>query len=278
MTAASERMAGQSTTSGVSEWVSDAKARILRPFQASIRPTPPERRLPPGAPRFSAEETKALKDIGIVVYESTGKSLAGLVEEGNNIFPDYRWSFHPEARNFPSRVGEVGFNADNPFLAETNNMSLKDQLRAIARLDKKLEKDLPGVSVIMGYAPDYAELAFKHFRETGRYLFGPEHKYPLIRTQTPTIPMFERAGSTSPKGDPLVMVPFELIGGIIDLIHPDPYLKTAYLNVGEFVPERPAPRPNRPKPEHGLHVLATFEGPVGYVFAAPLYVPRRKAS
>ncbi|MFH1187033.1 MAG: hypothetical protein V1697_02565, partial [Candidatus Levyibacteriota bacterium] len=51
-----------------------------------------------------------------------------------------------------------------------------------------LSNKVPGVKAIIGDAPDYEELAFKHLNATKgqEYLFGEKYKYNYARTRTGT--------------------------------------------------------------------------------------------
>lgn len=133
---------------------------------------------------FTSEQITLLTKEGLLAdYSTTGKTIANLREEGNLFWSTWHKDY-PDFEALASRRSAVAFNPDNPFLPGSNNKTLAEQLEMVAKYNLKLQQKVPGVEAILGQAIDYAELAFAHFKATGRYLFGQEHGYNFTRTQT----------------------------------------------------------------------------------------------
>jgi hypothetical protein len=132
---------------------------------------------------FTQEQLEGLRKEGLLPdYNLTRQSLAALREGGN---PFWLWhNDYPDFEAVPSRGSAVAFNSDKPFLPGSNNKTLEQQLEMITVYNRELQQRVPGVIAILGEAPGYAELAFTHFKQTGRRLFGLEHGYNYTRTQT----------------------------------------------------------------------------------------------
>ncbi|HUD04810.1 MAG TPA: hypothetical protein VMR59_02385 [Patescibacteria group bacterium] len=133
---------------------------------------------------FTQEQLEGLRKEGLLPdYNLTRQSLAALRKARNPFWSTWHKDY-PDFEAVPSRGSAVAFNPDKPFLPESNNKTLEQQLEMVARYNQELQQRVPGVMAILGEAPDYAELAFTHFKQTGRRLFGSEHGYNYTRTQT----------------------------------------------------------------------------------------------
>ena len=134
---------------------------------------------------FTQEQLEGLRKEGLLPdYNLTRQSLAALRKDGNPFWSTWHKDY-PKFEAVASIGSAVAFNPDHPFLAGSNNKTLEQQLEMVARYSQELQQRVPGVMAILGEAPDYAELAFTHFKQTGRRLFGSEHGYNYTRTQTP---------------------------------------------------------------------------------------------
>lgn len=149
---------------------------------------------------FTQKQLKGLRKEGLLPdYNLTRKSLATLRKDGNPFWLTWHKDY-PEFEAVHSRGSAVAFNPDNPFLPGSNNKTLEQQLEMVAEYNQELQQRVPGVMAILGEAPDCAELAFTHFKQTGRYLFGSEHGYNYTRTQTRVGCLVAVVGGFSPVG------------------------------------------------------------------------------
>lgn len=64
---------------------------------------------------------------------------------------------------------------------------MDEQEEMVRKFSKELGGRIPGVKAIIGEAPDYIELAFRHFDKTGERLFGKRYNSDYTRTKTPTM-------------------------------------------------------------------------------------------
>ena len=148
--------------------------------KAIVTPEAPKVEITP----FTQEQLEGLRKEGLLPdYNLTRQSLAALRKDGNPFWSTWHKDY-PQFEAVTSRGSAVAFNPDKPFLPGSNNKTLEQQLEMIAEYNQQLQQRVPGVMAILGEAPDYAELAFTHFKQTGRRLFGSEHGYNYTRTQT----------------------------------------------------------------------------------------------
>lgn len=135
--------------------------------------------------RFSKEQRKALKEQGFVIYGLTGRSIKSLRDSGCKLWSDWHKSFR-DFEALGSMRSEVAINPNELFLPKSNNKTLAQQEEMVEKFSQELGKKVEDVEAIIGQAPDYIELAFKHLRATKKYLFGAEYNYHFARTKTPT--------------------------------------------------------------------------------------------
>ena len=134
---------------------------------------------------FSDESRAALMGLGYLIYPLTGKSIKSLRDEGNRFWTDWHRAY-PTLESLASGLSEVAINPNELFLPNSNNKTLAEQEALIGNFDKALrtKKRIPGVSAILGEAPDWAEVAFTHLEVTGERLFGEKYDYGFTRTKT----------------------------------------------------------------------------------------------
>ena len=138
--------------------------------------------------RFSDEAKTALGKRGFVVHELTGQSIKSLRESGRQFWADWHKQY-PDFEALTSRTSEVAINPDPKkfFINKSNNKTLEKQIKMIEKFSENLTKGrnrIPDVEAILGEAPDYVELAFRHLDVTRDYLFGEKHGYNYARTKT----------------------------------------------------------------------------------------------
>jgi len=152
--------------------------------QDILLPTAP---ITPEAPklelvRFTSETKKALEREGYVVHELTGQSIASLKDQGRGFRST--WHRYPDFEALASRLSEVAINPEELFLQRSGNKTLSEQQRLIAAHSAMLSLRYPGTEAILGEAPDYIEIAFKHLDATKQYLFGKDFGFNFTRTNT----------------------------------------------------------------------------------------------
>lgn len=133
--------------------------------------------------------------IPVEVKPFSDEARETLISEGYKIYPPGNkfWSAwhqdHPDFEAKQSRLSEVAIHPEQLFLPNSNNKTLEQQLKLVEKFSKQLcgRERLSGVRVVVGEAPDYAEVAFAHLKATGQYLFGQNYGYRYTRTQTPTV-------------------------------------------------------------------------------------------
>ena len=135
--------------------------------------------------RFSAEQREALEKQGFVIYGLTGQSLRTLRDSGRKFWSDWHKSL-PDFEALGSMHSEVAINPSKLFLPKSNNKTLAQQEEMVGKFSEELGKKVQGVKAIIGQAPDYEELAFRHLDATKEYLFGAKDNYNYARTKTPT--------------------------------------------------------------------------------------------
>jgi len=134
--------------------------------------------------RFTPEQRKALKKQGFVIYDLTGQSIRTLRDSGRQFWTTWHKDF-PDFEALGSMQSEVAINPNRLFLPESNNKTLAQQQEMVSKFSKELGKKVRGIKAIIGQAPDYVELAFRHLDETGDYLFGAKYSYDATATKTP---------------------------------------------------------------------------------------------
>lgn len=142
---------------------------------------------------FTVQEKRALIKDGHVIYPFVRQTLEGQIAEGKPFrhVADAGDAF----KTTPSMFGEVAFLPDPNrfFIPGSNNATFEQQKEMIERYGDELrvKLDLPGhVRAVMGEAPDYAQLAFIHLKETNTHLFGEDYGYNYARTVTPTFGLY----------------------------------------------------------------------------------------
>lgn len=131
---------------------------------------------------FTPEQRKNLERNGYVIYRLTGQTIPTLKAAGNFFIPSSYMFDNKVAR---SMVGEVAISPKALYLKESQNKTLKEQMKMMEEHAKSITKIFPGLTAIVGGAPDYAELAFQHLKATGVYLFGGEDGSPEANICTP---------------------------------------------------------------------------------------------
>ena len=133
--------------------------------------------------RFSPEQREALKKEGYLIYSLTGQSIKTLRESGCKFWSAWHGQF-PDFEALVSRQSEVAINPNRLFLRRSNYKTLRQQEAMVEEFSQELGKKVPGVKAIIGQAPDYIELAFRHLDATKNYLFGAKYNYGYARTKT----------------------------------------------------------------------------------------------
>ncbi len=136
--------------------------------------------------RFSDEQREALKKEGYLIYGLTGQSIKTLRGAGRTFWTT--WHKHSQFADFEalgSMNSEVAINPSELFLPKTNNKTLAQQEEMVDKFSQELGEKVKGVKAIIGQAPDYEELAFRHLDATQGYLFGAKYNYDYARTKTP---------------------------------------------------------------------------------------------
>ncbi|MFH0936746.1 MAG: hypothetical protein V1808_00420 [Candidatus Daviesbacteria bacterium] len=149
--------------------------------------------------RFTDGERKALHELGYVVYFLSGRSINNFRQQGRSFG---NRDFLSNFEELVSRRSEIAFSPlynfsipsnlrVNPslFLPDSEFKTYSEHLAMIKRFSENLTKGrnrIPGITAILGQAPDYIELAFLHFDTTGKYLFGPayDHTRTLTRCES----------------------------------------------------------------------------------------------
>ncbi len=137
--------------------------------------------------RFSDEQREALKKEGYLIYGLTGQSIKTLRGAGRKFWST--WHKDSQFADFEalrSMHSEVAINPSELFLPKSNNKTLAQQEEMVDKFSQELGEKVKGVKAIIGQAPDYEELAFRHLDATQDYLFGVKYNYDYARTKTPT--------------------------------------------------------------------------------------------
>jgi len=135
--------------------------------------------------RFSQEQREALEKEGFVIYGLTGQSIKTL-RDGGRKFRSTLPKELPDFEALGSMHSEVAIHPSKPFLPKSNNKTLAQQEKMVEKFSQGLGKKVQGVKAIIGQAPDYEELAFRHLDATREHLFGAKDIYNYARTKTPT--------------------------------------------------------------------------------------------
>lgn len=135
--------------------------------------------------RFSAKQKEALKNLGFVIYGLTGQSIETLRDNGRRFWLEWHRR-HPDFEALGAMRSEVAINPSKLFLPKSGGKTLYNQERMVGKLSRELGNRVTGVKAIIGQAPDYVELAFRHLDSTREYLFGVKYGYGCARTKTPT--------------------------------------------------------------------------------------------
>lgn len=165
-------------SAGVTGLGQKAEGRVLRTPEALIE-----------IKSFSKETRKVLEKEGYVIYSLTGQSINSLRNAGRKFWSEWHKDFL-DFEAIGSMQSEVAINTIKLFLPGSNNKTLVQQEEMVSKFSVELEKKVQGVKVIIGQAPDYVELAFKHLDETKKYLFGAKDNYNYARTKTLSIDSF----------------------------------------------------------------------------------------
>ena len=154
--------------------------------QAGFEDVPLPRMEDVGEPRsFSDEARELLTREGYRIYKLTGQSIRNFREAHLKFWSNWHHD-SPDFEALTSMHSEVAINPDVLFIPRSNNKTLDEQLKLIAKSSNELAKKIEGIEAIMGEAPDYIDLVFKHLEVTGDRLFGEKYGYNYARTQTPT--------------------------------------------------------------------------------------------
>jgi hypothetical protein len=136
--------------------------------------------------RFSMEQKGALQKEGYFIYDLTGQSIKTLRDSGHRFWSMWHNSL-PDFEAISSMRSEVAINPNSLFLPESNNKNLDQQREMVKKYSAELGKKIQGVRTIIGDAPDYAELVFKHLEITKNNLFRKKFAscdYLRARTKT----------------------------------------------------------------------------------------------
>ena len=136
--------------------------------------------------RFSDEAKAALEKQKFIIHELTGQSIKSLKDSGRKFWTDWHKQY-PDFEALASRRSEVAINPEKLFIDKSNNKTLSEQEEMIRKFSESLAKGrnrIPNVEAIMGGAPDYVELVFRHLDATGDYLFGEKYGYNYAMTKT----------------------------------------------------------------------------------------------
>jgi len=124
---------------------------------------------------FTPEQRKNLERNGYAIYRLTGKTIGELRAAGNSFIPS---SYMFDSKVARSVSAEVAIDPKALYLKDSQNKTLKEQMKMMEEHAKSIRKKFPGLTAIVGSAPDYAELAFQHLKATGVRLFGSEDGSP----------------------------------------------------------------------------------------------------
>lgn len=134
--------------------------------------------------RFSDEARSWLEKEKYLIYPLTGQSIKTQEYAGRPFYSTWH-NRNPDFEALASRNSEVAIRPDQLFLPKSSGKSLDDQLGMVARMSADMSRQVRGAQPIIGEAPDYIELAFKHLDTTGQRLFGEDFGYGYARTVTP---------------------------------------------------------------------------------------------
>jgi hypothetical protein len=129
--------------------------------------------------RFHPEAREGLLQRGYTIYSLTGASIDSHRKAGRSFMSTWHQS-HPALEALPSMKNrEVAINVVNPYLPESNEKTLSEQLALINKHSAALMHEVPGTAAIMGEAADYIEIVFLHFDATAaqdspQFLFGKD--------------------------------------------------------------------------------------------------------
>lgn len=140
---------------------------------------------------FTHETLNALEKNGYPIYTLTRQSIESLQKSGRKFWSSGPDEKHPDLEQFAtltSMKSQIAINPNRLFLEDSKKWAKeeyeKEQKMIVAKFLEDLAKDIPDVKVVIGEAPDYAELASVHFDATKEELFGKKHGYNLIVTKT----------------------------------------------------------------------------------------------
>jgi len=132
---------------------------------------------------FTSDQRTALEKKGYLIYHLTGQTIETLLYNGKSILSAFRGD---SIEQLQSMLTEVAIDPKNLFLPNSNNERMDVQTARVKQFGEKLEKEIPGVTAIIGHAPDYVELTFLHLASTSKNLFGKDHNFLYTCTTTPT--------------------------------------------------------------------------------------------
>lgn len=139
--------------------------------------------------RFTSAEKNAFKKEGLIIYPFSLQTIKSQKDAGKPFWDVFDGG--PQFEAVTSMVGEVAFDP-HPYrfyLKGSNNKTLDQQEKLNREYEKELRErlSLPDhIRSVIGQAPDYTQLAFKHLEETGERLFGQKYGYNYARSLTPT--------------------------------------------------------------------------------------------
>ena len=152
--------------------------------------------------KFSDGARTALEKRKYVIHTLTGQSMKSLRDSGRKFWTNWHRQY-PDFEALTSMHSEVAINPDKLFIDNSDNKTLEQQEKMIRKFSESLAKGrnrIPGVEAVMGGAPDYVELAFRHLDVTGDYLFGEKYGYNYTRTKTYLEAYVAHVGSFFPAG------------------------------------------------------------------------------
>lgn len=146
--------------------------------------------------RFNPEARKRLEESGFKIFSLTGHTIATLEDAGAKF--EFGKRVDPSIKNLTSRFSEVAINPYRLFIPYTVDAQWREQVRLIGGFSKKITKKIGGIEVVVGGAPDWAELTYAYLDATNMPLFGQNVNHQFTRTLTDEV-IFGYQGLCGPR-------------------------------------------------------------------------------
>ncbi len=147
--------------------------------------------------KFADQDRESLEKQGLMVLEFNGESVKSLLKKGFSFWSTLGLDGRRELLEQTARRSQVAVDPRQPLLSQSTRCTYYQQLGLLNRYSDQY-RSMPGVEVVIGDVPDYAELAFAYFNATNgealfREFYTRTHTY--FEKEHETLKVMERFGT-----------------------------------------------------------------------------------